>query len=79
MHALQWTNVCLTMQDSCVALGCNSSCAILQQGGAYLEHMPQVATAVLASDLNALHAKGIVLVPLHSVGQVVIKRWPTTA
>ena len=67
------------VQDSCVALRCSSSCAVLQQGGAYLEHMPQVTAAVFAGDLNALHAKGIVLVPLHSVWQVVIERWPTTA
>lgn len=41
-----------------------------------LEHMAQVATAVLASDLNTCHAKGAVLMALNCVGQVVIERWP---
>lgn len=41
-----------------------------------LEHMAQVAAAVLACDLDTRHAKSAVLVTLNCVGQVVIERWP---
>lgn len=43
-----------------------------------LEHMAQVAPAVLACDLNALHAHGGVLVPLHGVRDLFIERRPPT-
>lgn len=44
-----------------------------------LEDVSQVASACCACDLNACHAKGIVLVPVDSTRQLVVERWPATA
>jgi len=44
-----------------------------------LEHVAQVAAAVGARDLHAPHAHGVVHMPLHGAGQVVVVGWPPAA
>lgn len=41
-------------------------------------HVTQVAAAVLADDLDALHAHAAVRDALDGVGQIVVEGWPAT-